>query len=50
MYACVSRSSGVGFHRIENLDAYVGLKVLYLEGNAFTQIEGLQALKELRCL
>jgi dynein assembly factor 1 len=39
-----------GFHRIENLHEFTGLKVLYAESNAIEKIEGLEALTELRCL
>ena len=47
-----------GFDRIENLEEFTGLKVIYLEGNGLAQIEGrmlsiivgLDALVNLRCL
>jgi len=39
-----------GFPRIENLEAYTGLKVLYFEGNGFSRIEGLDHQPELRSL
>jgi dynein assembly factor 1 len=39
-----------GFHCIENLQDFNGLKALYLESNAIEQIEGLEALTDLRCL
>ena len=29
-----------GFDRIENLEEFTGLKVIYLEGNGFSKIEG----------
>lgn len=39
-----------GFHRIENLQKFTGLKALYLESNAIEQIEGLSTLTLLKCL
>lgn len=39
-----------GFTRIENLEEYTDLRALFLEGNALDSLEGLSALKELRCL
>ena len=40
----------LGFDRIENLEEFTGVKVIYLEGNGFTKMEGLDNLKTLRCL
>jgi dynein assembly factor 1 len=40
----------LGFDRIENLEEFTGLKVIYLEGNGLAKIEGLETLKNLRCL
>lgn len=39
-----------GWKKIENLDEYTGLKVLWLEGNGLLKIEGLEHQKELRTL
>jgi dynein assembly factor 1, axonemal len=39
-----------GFRKIENLQEFTGLKVLYIEGNALEKIEGLDACTDLRCL
>lgn len=39
-----------GFHRIENLQPFTGLRVLYIEGNCISAIEGLEQCTELRCL
>lgn len=39
-----------GFSRIEGLDAYVGVKALWLEGNGFFKIENLEPLQNLVCL
>jgi dynein assembly factor 1 len=39
-----------GFPRIQNLEAYTGLKALWLEGNGLTKIEGLTGQTELRSL
>ena len=39
-----------GFDRIQNLEAYTGLKSLFLEGNGLEDLEGLSACVELRCL
>lgn len=42
--------SRTGFKKIEALEPYTGLKVLYLEGNGLDTIEGLAACTELKCL
>ncbi|KAK9811648.1 hypothetical protein WJX72_007649 [[Myrmecia] bisecta] len=39
-----------GFHTIANLEAYTGLKALFLEGNALDTLHGLPKLSELKCL
>jgi dynein assembly factor 1 len=39
-----------GFRRIQNLDEYTGLKVLWLEGNGLARIEGLEHQAQLRTL
>ena len=39
-----------GFHKIQNLDNFINLKVLYLENNCIDKIENLQNLKNLTCL
>lgn len=39
-----------GFSRIQNLDEYTGLRVIYLEGNGLQKIEGLGKCTDLRCL
>ena len=39
-----------GFHKIQNLDSFTNLKVLYLENNCIDKIENLQNLKSLTCL
>ena len=39
-----------GFHKIQNLDCFINLKVLYLENNCIDKIENLQNLKNLTCL
>ena len=39
-----------GFHKIQNLDNFINLKVLYLESNCIDKIENLQNLKNLTCL
>ena len=39
-----------GFHKIQNLDSFINLKVLYLENNCLDKIENLHNLKNLTCL
>jgi Leucine-rich repeat (LRR) protein len=39
-----------GFVAIENLDRFINVKVLYLENNCISKIEGLSKLKFLTCL
>ena len=39
-----------GFQKIEGLEAWTGLRAIWLEGNGFSKIEGLDTLSELRCL
>jgi len=39
-----------GFRKIENLEEFTGLKVLYMEGNALSTIENLEHNVNLRCL
>lgn len=39
-----------GFHKIENLDNFINLRVLYLENNCIGKIEGLSKLTSLACL
>lgn len=39
-----------GFRKIENLEEFTGLKVLYMEGNAIDRIEGLENCRQMRCL
>ena len=39
-----------GFHCIENLQPFTGLRVLYIEGNCISKIEGLEQCTDLRCL
>jgi hypothetical protein len=39
-----------GFSRVQNLEEYTGLKVLWLEGNGLARIEGLDAQAELTTL
>jgi dynein assembly factor 1 len=39
-----------GFKRLENLEQFTGLKVLYAEGNSLEKIENLENCPELRCL
>ena len=39
-----------GFHKIQNIDSFINLKVLYLENNCLNKIENLHNLKNLTCL
>ena len=39
-----------GFHKIQNLDNFTNLKVLYLENNCIDKIENLENLRNLTCL
>ena len=40
----------LGFRKIQNLDSFINLQVLYLENNSINKIEGLEKLTDLRCL
>ena len=40
----------LGFRKIQNLDSFINLQVLYLENNSINKIEGLEKLIDLRCL
>jgi len=39
-----------GFRKIENLDAFINVKTLFLEGNSISKIENLHPLEHLRAL
>jgi hypothetical protein len=39
-----------GFSKIENLEAFVNVKVLYLENNCIKKIENISHMKYLSCL
>ena len=39
-----------GIHKIQNIDSFINLKVLYLENNCLNKIENLHNLKNLTCL
>lgn len=39
-----------GFTSLGGLEPYVGLRALFVEGNALTSTDGLPVLPELRCL
>lgn len=39
-----------GFTRLANLEPYVALRSLYLEGNALRSLEGLPPLAGLKCM
>jgi dynein assembly factor 1, axonemal len=39
-----------GFTQLANLEEYVNLKALYLEGNALRSLDGLPPLAGLKCL
>jgi dynein assembly factor 1 len=40
----------LGIGKIENLNAFKNISVIYLENNCITKIEGLSHMKELKCL
>jgi dynein assembly factor 1 len=39
-----------GFSKIQNLEAFINVKVLYLENNCISKIENLSHMKQLSCL
>eukprot|EP00775_Hariotina_reticulata_P005377 gene5377-5612_t len=39
-----------GFTQIENLEEYINLKAIFLEGNALQSLEGIPPLEQLKCL
>lgn len=39
-----------GFTHIANLDDYINLKALFLEGNALHSLDGMPKLEQLKCL
>lgn len=39
-----------GLDKIQALEEFTGLKVLYMEGNGVQEMEGLEQLTQLRCL
>lgn len=42
--------TGQGIRRIQNLEGYTGLRVLWLEGNGLGRLEGMEAQTEMRTL